>query len=837
MLKRIPFYCLYIYVLLTGSRGELQGQAIRQKNAAEIEQGLQKLNILLNVLYVAAHPDDENTRLITYFANKTLANTAYLSMTRGDGGQNLIGPEIREYLGIIRTEELMAARKIDGGRQFFSRASDFGYSKSADETQEIWDRDKVLSDVVWVYRNFRPDVVITRFPIDGRGGHGHHTTSAILAHEAFDLAGKSDVYKEQLQYVKTWSPKRLYLNTGRWWNTEINEYSEGVITLDVGEYNTLLGQSYSEIASVSRSQHKSQGFGATADRGEQKEFLEYRKGETAKNDLFEGIDYSWKRVKGGVKIKSLVDEVIKGFVPAEPYRSIPRLLEIRKAITALSDPWWKEIKLKEVDDLIKDCLGLYMEVTADRYAASAPTSVKLRGEVINRSPVPITLLKAMVSRNDHPTELNKLLVGNNDFFFDIEYEIKEDHEISQPYWLRNKASLGMYQVDNLLDIGKPQNDPALDVMVRIDIDGTILEYIVPVVYKWNDPVKGEQTRPFIVTPPVFINLSGKVFIFNSTKARDVEVVVKAGTDKIEGRLKLEVPEGWEVQPGGHEIKLSKKGEEQRLIFSVIAPETESEGILRGYVEVSGKEYDRGLVEIRYDHFPVQTVMPLSIARVAKINLGKLGDVVGYIQGAGDEIPASLRDIGYEVWEMNDEDITPENLARLDAVVLGIRALNTRERLPFVMDDLMKYVENGGTMIVQYNTTGRLMVSEFSPYPINLSRDRVSREGAEINILAPEHSLLNIPNKITHRDFEGWVQERGLYFPNEWDSRFTPLFSCFDPGETPKSGGLLVADYGKGHYIYTGYSWFRQLPAGVPGAFRIFANLLSASKSKEHLNKP
>ena len=824
-------YLIYTLVVHFVFFSSAFAQREKQRNAAEIKLGLQKLNVLINVLYVAAHPDDENTRLITYFANKSLANTAYLSMTRGDGGQNLIGAEIRELLGVIRTEEMMAARAVDGGKQFFTRANDFGYSKSPEETQEIWDREAILSDVVWIFRKFRPDVVITRFPIDGGGGHGHHTTSAILAHEAFDLSNDKGAFSEQLQHVDAWQAKRLYLNTGRWWNTEINENSEGVITIDVGEYNALMGGSYSEIASVSRSQHKSQGFGSTPDRGRQLEFLEYRKGPQAQKDIFEDIDPTWGRVKGGKKIEKLVTEVISSFDPLAPHASVPKLLEIRKAISLLNDPFWKETKLKEIDGLIKDCLGLYLEVTSDRFSACSSTKIALTAETNNRSPFPVRLASAKINRVDNIQKVDKTLSSNEGHFFNMEYQIKETDEITQPYWLKHKSSLGMYRVDDRQAIGKPQNGPALEVTFGIDVDGTVLYYTTPVIYKWNDPVKGEQIRPFIITPPAFVNMSGKVYVFSSNQPKKIEVIVKAATDNFKGSASLKVPDGWKTTPERQPVEINRKGDELRLSFSVTPPTGESEGAITAVVDFGGAVYNRELTEIKYDHFPLQTIMSPSEARLVKINLNTKGNLIGYVQGAGDDIPKSLRDIGYEVWEMNDEDLIPENLARLDALVLGVRVLNTRHRIPHILEDLLTYVKNGGTMIVQYNTTSNLITTNFSPYPITISRDRVSREGAEISILEPDHPLLNTPNKITPNDFNNWVQERGLYFPNRWDDHFVPVLSCNDPGEPPRKGGLLVAEYGKGHYIYTGYSWFRQLPAGVPGAYRLFANMLSIGKEE------
>ncbi|MDH5381751.1 MAG: PIG-L family deacetylase [Cyclobacteriaceae bacterium] len=809
---------------------ECYPQKPHQKSASEIELGLRKLNFLGSVLYVAAHPDDENTRLIAYFSNEVLANTAYLSMTRGDGGQNLIGAEIREYLGVIRTQELLAARRTDGGSQFFTRANDFGYSKSPEETQEIWERDEVLSDVVWAFRKFRPDVIITRFPTDGRGGHGHHTTSAILAQEAFDISANKEKFKEQLKWVEPWQSKSLYLNTGRWWNTSITEDTPGVITINPGIYNPLLGKSYTEIAAESRTKHKSQGFGSTGSRGYSPEFLEFRKGEQAKSDIFEGINTTWTRVDGGEKVQVLLEKAIESFQPSNPSLSVPELIKVRKAISETGDSYWKNLKIKEVDKLITDCLGLYLEATSSDYMSSPGEVLDLEIEAINRSEIKVSLNNIKIGGND--LILNKELQNNIGLTEATTFKIPAESENSQPYWLQTPGSLGMYKVESQELRGTPENNPAISVEFELNILGEKIVYSHPVLYKWNDPVKGEMYRPFEISPPVFINVNENMMVFGDGAAKQIEVVVTSALSQFRGTLHVEVPKGWIVEPSKSDIELNGKWKEERIVLNVVPPKGESIGNLHLYIENSQGKFNKGLVYIDYDHIPIQSLFPESTVKMVKLDLKKKGNLIGYIHGAGDEIPASLRNVGYEVWEMSDDEITPDNLAKVDAVILGIRALNTRERLPFVMDDLLEYVKDGGTMIVQYNTTRGLKVDNFAPYPLTLSSNRVTREGTEVSFVDKKHPLLNGPNKITSKDFENWVQERGLYFPSEWDSKYTPILSMSDPGEDPLLGSLLVAEYGKGTYIYSGISWFRELPAGVPGAIKLFINLVSYGQEKE-----
>jgi LmbE family N-acetylglucosaminyl deacetylase len=805
-------------------------QAPVQPDAAQLKLKLRKLNVLGSVLYVAAHPDDENTSIITQMANERLFETGYLSMTRGDGGQNLIGAEIRDLLGLIRTQELLAARRIDGGRQFFTRANDFGFSKSAEETFRLWNKQEILSDVVKVYRQFQPDIIITRFPPDERAGHGHHTGSAILAGDAFTAAADATVFPQQVKSFGTWQVKRLYTNTGRWWNTTINKDTPGIITLDVGGYSPLLGESYSEIAAISRSQHKSQGFGSEGTRGEQLEFLEYGKGEKAEKDIFEGVNTTWSRIKNSAKIQPLVEKAIKEFDSEIPPASIPVLLEIRKEISKLEQGVWKARKLEEVEQLIQGCLGLYIEVTADQYQVTPSESVNTSFELVNRSATPVLVERIICRDLSLDSALTLPLHDNEPIRFTLKRQILNSKPYSDPYWLREPHGVGRFTVRDEHLIGKPENDPALNIQFRLTIAGTQFVTIKPVVYKWTDPVKGEQSRPFEIVPPVFVNLTDRVLVFSDDQPRELKINMKSASQKIvAGDLKLQLPAGWRAEPSAIPFKLVAKAEEDTKTFKVYPAHEEINTTIRAYAEMDGRVYDQSLLTISYDHIPTQTLLPKAEAAIARINLKKEGAVIGYIKGAGDDVPKALRTMGYEVWEMKNEEVTAQNLKRVDAVVLGIRAINTNERIGFMMNDLLEYVRLGGTMVVQYNTNGDLETDKFAPYPLTLSRERVSDEEAAVRILKPGHPLLNTPNKITPKDFEGWVQERGLYFPNKWHPNFESILSMNDKGEPARDGSLLVATYGEGYYIYTGLSFFRELPEGVAGAYKLFANLVSARK--------
>ena len=810
-----------------------RAQAPYQPNAAEIKLKLEKLNFLGSVLYVAAHPDDENTRVITYFSKGRLATTAYLSMTRGDGGQNLIGSEIGDLLGLIRTQELLAARRLDGGMQFFTRANDFGFSKSADETFNIWGKQEILSDVVQVFRQYQPDIILTRFPPDDRAGHGHHTASAMLAIEAFDAAAKPEVFPDQLTESGVWQPKRLFINTGRFFNNTLNENTPGVTTINLGGYSPLLGESYSEIAATSRSQHKSQGFGSRRVRGDQQEFFELVKGEAPGKDIFDGVNTTWTRVKNGDKVKPLVDRVIREFVPEKPAASIPLLLQIRKEISALESSVWKVRKLQEVNQLIEDCAGLYIEVTASNFWAAPGQPLLASMELLNRSDADVQIVSVKSADLGLDSIFSVTLKNNVPMVIRSRKSISIQKKYSDPYWLQERHNIGLFTVKDKKLIGKPENDPAIHVTFVARIYGELVEISKPLVFRSTDPVKGELYRPFEVMPPVFVNISNGVWVFKDESPKDVEVVLKSATDSVQqGTLKLQLPEGWRSEPTSIDFTVAKRGEELVKNFKVYPSKAEYSGTLRAMAEIKGVTYNHALRTISYDHIPTQTLLPAAEARIVRINLKKEGGVIGYITGAGDDVPTALRNMGYEVWEMKNEEVTSENLKRVDAVVLGIRALNTNDRIRFMMNDLLEYVNNGGTMVVQYNTSKGLVTDKFSPYPLMLSRDRTTDENAEIRILKPDHPLLNTPNKITSTDFNGWIQERGLYFPNTWDPNFEALLSMNDVGEKPLDGSLLVAKYGNGYYVYTGLSFFRELPEGVPGAFKLFANIVSLGKPKK-----
>jgi LmbE family N-acetylglucosaminyl deacetylase len=827
--------CFLVISLLTIN--SIRSQEPLKLNSNQIYEKLQKLNFLGSVLYIAAHPDDENTRLISYMSNQVKARTAYLSLTRGDGGQNLIGPEIRELLGVIRTQELLAARRIDGGEQFFTRANDFGYSKDPEETLEIWNKDAVLSDVVWAIRNFKPDIIINRFDHRTPGTtHGHHTSSAMLSYGAFDIAADKTKYTDQLKNSSTWQPQRLFFNTSSFFYNSDKDFKEAnkdkLFSFDVGVYYPLKGLSNNEVAALASSQHLCQGFGRLTTRGAQEEYVEFLKGTKPKvnNDLFSGINTTWNRIQGGGEIGAILYEVEKKFNFANPSEHVPALLDAYEKIRLLEDAHWREIKLKQIKEIIEAAAGLYLEVSATSSSATPNEEVTINIEALNRSDMTIFFDSYRFKENGVSILKTPEKQLENNVRLSIKDKIKlKNKAYSDPYWLQNKGTLGMYAVKDPLQIGKPESDRPLQVEFELDIWEHKISFVKNVVYRYGKSDKGEIYEPFEILPEVTTHIDNKVIIFADNRPKTVPVTIKAGASKIAGKLHLEVPKDWIVNPTEIPFSIAQKGDVAVVSFEVTPPKNQTEAVLKAVATIQNKTFNKELIEIEYDHIPKQTVLAASEAKIVRLNIQKTGSNIGYIKGAGDAIPESLQQIGYTVVAIDPEHITENSLEAFDAVVVGIRAYNTLESLKFKQKFLLDYVAKGGTMIVQYNTSGRGGIDVGAPFDLQVSRDRVTDENAEVTLLAKDHSILNFPNKISSNDFQGWVQERGLYFPNSWGKEFTPILSMHDRNEAASKGSLLVAKYGKGHYIYTGLSFFRELPAGVPGAYKLFANMLSIGK--------
>ena len=830
MLKLNSIFILSFFVLFS-----LRAQVNTQLNSSEILQHLKKLNTVGSVLYVAAHPDDENTRLLAYLANEKNLRTGYLSLTRGDGGQNLIGKEQGEALGLIRTQELLAARRTDGAEQFFTRANDFGYSKNPEETFTFWNKDSILADVVLTIRKFKPDVIICRFPTTGEGGHGHHTASAILALEAFDAAADPKKFPEQLTVVDVWQAKRIFWNTFNFGTT--NTTAPNQLKIDVGVFNPLLGKSYGEIAAESRSMHKSQGFGSAKQRGSSIEYFKLLKGDSVNKDLFEGINTNWNKLKGTEKIQKLLQESIQQFNPQSPENAVTNLIAIYKQLQLLDEKngllsYWKKQKLKETENLLLACSGLWLEASASDYSGIPGQETSVTVQVVNRNKNAVTLNSIRYLQSDTITSL--VLKTNELYTFKRKEKISDETPFSNPYWLNAAHSIGTYKVDNSSLIGKPENDAALKVLFDLTIQGINLKITRDLIYKFTDPVKGEVYRPYEILPAVTINMSEKVVVFNDTSSKAIQLTVKTNKANFEGTLQVKAGPDWRVSIKNPTIQLKNKGDE----VSVEAIITPTKNSINGKLEASVITNDKKLInksiqKIEYDHIPYQFILQDAEVKLVTLDLKKSGLEIGYIAGAGDDVPACLKQIGYKITLLTDELLLSENLSKYSAIVTGVRAYNTNERLQIHYTKLMSYVNAGGNLIVQYNTNNRIgpVKANIGPFPFTISRDRVTDEKAEVKFTNENHVVLNFPNKITTKDFDNWIQERGIYFASEIDKQYETIFSISDPGEKANDGSLIISKYGKGNFVYTGLAFFRELPAGVPGAYRLFANLLSLPQNK------
>ena len=854
-----------------------------QPNAAQLQQALARLGVAGSVLYIAAHPDDENTSLLAYLANGALVRTGYLSITRGDGGQNLVGPEQGPELGLIRTQELLAARRIDGAEQFFTRARDFGFSKNPAETLRIWGREPVLADVVTVIRRFRPDVVITRFSPEPSDTHGHHTASAMLAVEAFRAAADPHFHAEELDgHTTPWQARRLLWNRSTFGAKPGDDFG-GFDKLDVGGFNPLLGASYGEIAAESRSMHKSQGFGVASNRGP---IVEYFKtlaegggsGAAAPGGALNGLDWSLGRWPGTAALRAAVERAQRQFRPAHPEASLGALWEIDAALDAIPDAAWRARKRRELQELIAGAAGLFVDVTAADFRVAPGAEIEVTATAIDRSHAPIVLREirfpaagaapdraAAGAASDTVTVAVGRPLAASAGGVATPFEVKRslrvptDAPLSTPYWLASPPEPGLFAVVDRARIGAPEDEPRLRAEFVFDLGGHQLVVTRGVAFRWTDPVAGERYRPLEITPLVSVRPDTRVLMFpaRAREPRVLTVRLLAGAPSVAGVLRLEAPAGWTVEPSSAPFAIASKGQEVELVFQVRAgarrgardaAAAPGPATLRAVAEIGGAagpgasapspaRFTRGVVRIEHPHIPIQTWLADAEVRLVPLALETASKHVGYFPGPGDEVPASLRRVGYEVTLLDEETLRAgaAGLARFDAVVIGVRAFNTSERLRVAHDTLMAYVEAGGTLVVQYNTNSRLapLSAPIGPFPLEIGRDRVTDEAAAVTFDLATHPVLTTPNKIVASDFDGWIQERGLYFAEKWDRRYQAPLAMSDAGEKSLTGSLLWARHGKGVFIYTGLAFFRQLPAGVPGAFRLFANLMASGQVVAH----
>jgi LmbE family N-acetylglucosaminyl deacetylase len=852
-MKKLYFLTLIFLMVLLFSSNPIWSQQVSQNNggvmpSSSILQSLRKLQVLGSVLYVAAHPDDENNSLLPYLAKEKMYRTAYLSLTRGDGGQNLIGPEQGIELGMIRTKELLATREIDGAEQYFTSAYEFGFSKSMDEALQVWDRQKVLADAVWVIRNYKPDVIIARFPPDARAGHGHHSASAQITREAFTAAADPNQFPEQLTNgVTVWQAKRLLWNTFNFGGA--NTTSSDQFKIDVGVYNALEGKSYGELGGEARSMHKSQGEGRPRRKGEILEYFTTIVGEAPTRTLLDGVSTDWTRLgQNAERISSAIDAVIAAYNPLQPTLSLPALVKIYEQVKGLPASVWKAYKLSTLQQIIEAAAGLSVEAFTVSEKAVQGDSISFTCAVNNRSIAVVNLENIAVSNQAFSKQVGQQLNQNKNYNYAVNMLPVASKNQFQPYWLQQPKKLdGMFLVNDYTVLGKAWNDPTISVQFTCTIEGVVFTITRPVLHKYVDLVKGECVQPFILIPPYELVVKPTVVLTNvlsekgkKNQATPLQLTVLSNQEKQTGAsvryTLLDQKTGNQIYEQGvdsvfKDVKTSTIGVP---IASFYNPATVSNSVIASVQVTNSKgaqNYNEHLQKIVYDHIPNTHYLTQDIVKVVDEPIRVNGSKVGYIAGSGDLTEEALVQLGYRVEKITAANCTPQYLAGFDAIVTGVRAYNVNAFLKDGYQTLLQYVQNGGNLIVQYNRTGTNgLTPPMAPYPFTISGgSRVTEENAEVVFSIPTHPILQSPNQITARDFEGWIQERSTYQATAIDARYEAPLLMHDKNEQPSSGSLITCAYGKGNFSYVGLALFRQLPAGVSGAYKLLANLIALPK--------
>lgn len=849
-MKKRYFFTLFFAIILLGSHIQGLSQQVNQNSggSASILQSLKKMQVLGSVLYIAAHPDDENNGLLPYLAKEKMYRTAYLSLTRGDGGQNLIGPEQGIELGMIRTKELLAAREADGAEQYFTSAYEFGFSKSMDEALQVWDRKKVLADAVWVIRNYKPDVIIARFPPDARAGHGHHSASAQIAREAFAAAADPNQFPEQLKNgVTIWQAKRLLWNTFNFGGA--NTTSNDQFKIDVGVFNALEGKSYGEIGGEARSMHKSQGEGRPRRKGEIIEYFTTIVGEAPTVSLFDGVNIDWSRLGlHGASISSAIDAVIAAYNPSQPSLSVPSLVKIYTQIQTLPASVWKAYKLNTLQQIIETAAGLSVEAFTNTEKAVQGDSVNFICAINNRTNASVTLENIVVNNQAYSKKVQQSLGQNKNYNYAVALKPVIANNQFQPYWLMQpKQTDGMFLVNDYSVLGKAWNDPALSVQFNCNIEGVVFTITRPVQYKYVDPVKGECLQPFIIIPPYELVVKPTVVLTG--------VVSEKGKKNTVTPLQLTVLSNQEKQMvGGVDFSLVSQQSGKQIFqqsidsvfkdskittlqvpFNKLYDPANATNTITASVAVKNssgtQNFSQHLQKITYDHIPNTHYLTQDIVKVVDANIRVKGSRVGYIAGSGDFTEEALVQLGYRVEKITAANCTPQYLAGFDAIVTGVRAYNVNAFLKDGYQTLLQYVQNGGNLIVQYNRVGTNgLTPPMAPYPFTISAgSRVTEENAEVVFNNPTHQVLQFPNAITASDFEGWIQERSTYQATAIDSHYEAPLSMHDKNEQSSNGSLITCAYGKGNFAYVSLALFRQLPAGVAGSYKLLANLIALPK--------
>ena len=795
--------------------------------SGELFLALEQLASPIRVLYVAAHPDDENSHLLAYLEKERHVRAAYLSLTRGGGGQNLVGAEQGDTLGMMRTHELLGARSVDGAEQYFSRARDFGYSKSAEESISYWGHETTLRDVVRVVRTFRPHVIITRFPEHGQT-HGHHLASARLAHEAFAVAGREDCFVDQLETLEPWAPERLLFNGRHWTGDGAPGEARRTFVVDTGGYSAVLGESFGELAARSRSHHASQGFGAAGSRVRTSERLYLLEGDVSGDDPLAGLRSEWDLSPSARAALAAIEAARASYDALNPGASVPALVRALVAVRSMEDGPFRADKETTLTQLIAAAAGLFVDARTDvdrvapGQALALTLEARARGAAADEAAA--TLRSVTVYAGE--TRIADLSVGQQ-ALQEAQVTIPARLPYSVPYWLSERGG-GSYRVDDLRLVGSPLGPPPLHARFVVDVGGEELELLREIRHVWGDRVRGERSTRVVITPALTITSDEVVEVVASGQSRALSFTLRASR-AVRGTLRFPTAAGFRVEPQAVALTFTRPGETQHVVVRVHADGGAARLNVQPMIDVEGSPPERAMREVRidHDHIPTLTFFQPASLRLAAIDAAPYEGRIAYLQGAGDLVPASLRQLGIQVDELSFSELQSEPLEGYAAVVLGVRAYNTMPSLRDLQPKLFAYVESGGVLLTQYNTNswfGRLGDTSVGPHEMTISRDRVTNERAAVEI--GDDEVLRSPNAISERDFNAWVQERGLYFASEWSDEYRTPLRIADPNEAPSEGSLLISDVGRGRFVYTGLSFFRQLPAGVPGAYRLFLNLIT-----------
>lgn len=865
-------FFLLVFFLLTFLNPKAQVRSPYDDGVAGLGQLLKRLQTTASALHTGAHPDDEDSALLALLARGKGARTAYLSLNRGEGGQNRIGGELFEALGIIRTEELLQARRLDGAEQFFTRVVDFGFSKTLTESAKIWDERIVLADLVRAIRKYRPLVVISRFTGTPADGHGQHQLAGYLTIKAFRLASDPNQFPEQIQEgLLPWQPLKLYVSQGFF----VDPRNQPTLLLNAGEYSFLHGRSYYEIAIEGRSKHRSQEMGSLELRGPQTvglRLVDSLVSTSSEKDIFDGIDTSItgiSKITGENRkefveklrlLEAIAKQALEKYNPFAPYQLTPILargIQICKEAEILTEnPDAKMLVKIKKEEFIQSLLlanGIQIDALSDIETPIAEESfqIAVRIFIAKNSPLKFEKVEIKAPENwkiepiEEPFRKSENLALDREKPFYVKFfraSVPKNEKPTQPYWLELPRKGYIFDWSKTNYPLLPFSPPILKAEITVKINRVSFKVEKEVEYRFADPTEGEMRRHLQVIPRLHLQITPDLLIVpTSSKANYILKVrvVNNSDDTVQGTLRLKASEEFTITP--KEIRFSLRGKQQDF-FNFSLQSKAKAGSYQVIAEALTEYgvFDQTMFKVSYPYIQTHRYYKTAQTNVKVFDLKIIPVRVGYIMGSGDDVPEAIRRMGLEVELLDGETLSTEDLSKYDVIVVGIRASETRPDFQANNDRLLNYIRNGGVLIVQYQQQDYTR-KNLTPFPAKIepvirngqrfSNLRVTDENAPVRILVPDHPIFNYPNKITDEDWKDWVQERNLYCFTEFDSRYIPLLESHDEGEPENFGGMLYAEIGKGKYIYTAYTWFRQLPAGVPGAYRIFANMLSLPKAK------